>query len=184
MNLRKINRLFILLFIIGASHTVSVASADSASVGSSGVGGAFMKGSTSVGVVLGSGTAFNDNYTILGVSVGYYVVRGLNLGIDLQRWFSGEPSITKVSPQINYVFTQPETVKPYIGTFYRRTYYGDYKGISLEDQDSYGFRAGAYFTSNNRFYFGAGAVYEEYIDCNALADCSSTYPELLFYASF
>ena len=78
-----------------------------ASVGTGGVSTAFSANSTAVGVVLGSGSAFNDDYLILGVGVGYYVVDGLELGIDLHHCFSGDPSITKLSPQIRYVFTQP-----------------------------------------------------------------------------
>ena len=112
------------------------------------------------------------------------MIRGLELGIDLQHWFSGEPSITKVSPQIRYVFTQPRLIKPYVGAFYRRTYFGDYKGIDLDDRDSYGYRAGAYFSSDNRVYIGGGVVSEEYKDCAVLTNCSTTYPEILFTVSF
>ena len=179
MNLRILNKLAIAFVLLGTGQMVSAAS-----VGTGGVSTAFSKDSTAVGVVLGSGSAFNDNYVILGVGVGYYVMQGLELGIDLQHWFSGEPSITKLSPQIRYVFTQPKVVKPYIGAFYRRTYYGDYRGIELDDQDSYGYRAGAYFSTDNRVYIGGGVVYEEYTDCNDSTDCSSTYPEILFTVSF
>jgi hypothetical protein len=167
------------ILLLGLSNVAVAVSA-----GSGGVSTAFSKNSTSVGVVLGSGSAFNDNYVILGLGVGYYVVRGLELGIDLQHWVSGDPSITKVSPQIRYVFTQPKVVKPYIGAFYRRTYYGSYNGIDLDDQDSYGYRAGAYFSTDNRVYIGGGVVYEEYKDCISSTDCSSTYPEILFTVSF
>ena len=179
MNSRTINKFVVLLILLCASKSGLAASA-----GTGGIGTAFSKNSTSVGVVLGSGSAFNDNYVILGVGVGYYVVRGLELGIDLQHWFSGEPSITKVSPQIRYVFTQPKVIKPYVGAFYRRTYFGDYKGIDLDDRDSYGYRAGAYFSTDNRVYIGGGVVYEEYKDCAVFTDCSTTYPEILFTVSF
>jgi hypothetical protein len=155
-----------------------------ATAGSGGVGTAFSKNSTSVGVVVGSGSAFNDNYTVLGVSAGYYVSNGLELGIDLQRWFSGEPTITKISPQLRYVFTRPQTLKPYVGAFYRRTSYGDFNGIDLDDQDSFGYRAGAYLSTDNRVYIGAGVVYEEFKDCSRLTDCSTTSPELLFTVAF
>ncbi len=155
-----------------------------ASVGSGGIGTAFSKNSTSLGIVAGTGGAFNNSYIILGVSAGYYVARGLELGIDLQHWFSGTPSITKLSPQIRYVFTQTKVIKPYVGAFYRRTYFGDVNGSSLADQDSYGYRAGAYFSSNNRVYIGGGVVYEQYSDCTAVSDCSITYPEILFTVSF
>jgi len=176
---RATNKLLIGILLLGLSNVAVAVSA-----GTGGVSTAFSKNSTSVGVVLGSGSAFNDNYVILGLGVGYYVVRGLELGIDLQHWVSGDPSITKVSPQIRYVFTQPKVVKPYIGAFYRRTYYGSYNGIDLDDQDSYGYRAGAYFTTDSRVYIGGGVVYEEYKDCISSTDCSSTYPEILFTVSF
>ena len=167
------------MIFTGTSHTILAASA-----GTGGVGASFSKNSTSLAIVVGSGSAFNDNYTILGLGVGYYVAQGLELGIDLQRWISGEPTITKVSPQIRYVFTQPKTIKPYVGAFYRRTHFGDYNGIELDDRDSFGYRAGAYFSSRNGVYIGAGVVYEEFKNCSALADCSTTDPELLFSISF
>ena len=176
---RATNKLLLGILLLGLSNVAVAVSA-----GTGGVSTAFSKNSTSVGVVLGSGSAFNDNYVILGLGVGYYVVRGLELGIDLQHWVSGDPSITKVSPQIRYVFTQPKVVKPYVGAFYRRTYYGSYQGIDLDDQDSYGYRAGAYFSTDNRVYIGGGVVYEEYKDCISSTDCSSTYPEILFTVSF
>ena len=179
VNLRRINKLTVLLILLCASKSGLAASA-----GTGGISTAFSKNSTSVGVVLGSGSAFNDDYVILGVGVGYYVVRGLELGVNLQHWFFGDPSITQLSPQIRYVFTQPKVIKPYVGVFYRRTYYGDYKGIDLDDQDSFGYRAGAYFSTDNRVYIGGGVVYEEYKDCSAFTDCSTTYPEILFTVSF
>ena len=179
MSLRIIKSLTVLIILTGISNSTLAATA-----GTGGIGTAFSKNSTSVGVVVGSGSAFKDDYIILGLSAGYYVAEGLELGIDLQRWFSGEPSITKISPQIRYVFTQPKVVKPYIGAFYRRTQYGDFNGIDIDDQDSFGYRAGAYFSTDNRVYIGAGVVYEEFTDCSIFTECSTTSPEILFTVSF
>ena len=139
--------------------------------------GPFSQGSQSVSVIAGSGSAFRDDYLILGVGYGYYLVDGLELGIDAQFWLSGDPSITKVSPQIRYVFTQPKTIKPYLGGFVRRTYID-----GLEDLDSVGYRAGLNFMGRGNFFFGAGIVYERYQDCNEtiFSSCSETYPEILF----
>jgi hypothetical protein len=176
---RLIKSLAVLIVISGISNSTLAATA-----GTGGLGTAFSKNSTSVGVVVGSGSAFNDDYIVLGISAGYYLTEGLELGVDLQRWFSGDPTITKVSPQIRYVFTQPKVIKPYVGAFYRRTYYGDFNGIELDDQDSFGYRAGAYFSTNNRVYIGAGVVYEEFTDCSRFTECSITSPELLFTVSF
>jgi hypothetical protein len=179
VSLRIIKKVAVLLILTG-----TINSALAASVGTGGVSTAFSKNSTSVAVVIGAGSAFNDNYTILGLGIGYYVVKGLELGIDLQRWISGEPTITKVSPQIRYVFTQPEIIKPYVGAFYRRNSYGDFNGIELDDQDSFGYRAGAFFSTNNRVYIGGGVVYEEFKDCSEFTECSITYPEIIFTVSF
>ncbi len=179
MNFRTISKIAVLLVFLGVCNITLAAS-----VGTGGISTAFSKNSTSVGVIVGSGSAFNDNYIILGVGVGYYVVKGLEIGLDVQHWFSGDPSITKVSPQIRYVFTQPKVIKPYVGAFYRRTYFGDFNGTSIPDQDSFGYRAGAFFSTNNRVYIGGGIVYEEYKDCGRLLECSTTYPEILFMVSF
>ncbi|HKJ51632.1 MAG TPA: outer membrane beta-barrel protein [Gammaproteobacteria bacterium] len=177
--MRIIARLAVLIILTGIGHSALAASA-----GTGGLGAAFSKNSTSIGVVVGSGSAFNDDYIVVGLSAGYYLTDGLELGLDLQRWFSGDPTITKVSPQIRYVFTQAKTFKPYVGAFYRRTSYGDFNGIELDDQDSFGYRAGAYFSTNNRVYIGAGVVYEKYKDCSRFTECSTTSPEILFTVSF
>lgn len=158
----------------------------SRSIGNHGMGAAFSKGVSSFGVVVGSGSAFDENYFILGAGFGYYMAQGLELGIDAQHWFYGEPEITKVTPKITYVFSQLRNVNPYVGAFYRRTFYGDgdINGQSIEDQNSYGYRAGAYLNSSDRFYIAVGIMHEEYVDCSPLVDCSSTYPELIFTVSF
>ncbi len=174
MNLKTVSNQAVAIILLCSSHFVSASS-----IGTGGVGTAFSKGSTSIGIVAGSGRAFQDDYIILGVGVGYYVANGLELGIDVQRWFSGDPSITKVSPQIRYVFAKPKTIKPYIGAFYRRTFVDN-----LDDVNSFGYRAGAYFTSNRGVYIGGGIVYEEYQDCSRFIDCNTTYPEILISVSF
>ena len=139
--------------------------------------GPFQQGSQSVSILAGAGSAFGDDYIILGAGYGYYVVSGLELGIDAQFWLSGDPSITKLSPKINYVFTQPEKIKPYVGAFYRRTYID-----GLDDLDSIGYRAGLNFMGQGNLFFGLGVVYESYQGCNETVynDCSNTYPEIIF----
>lgn len=167
------------VILLGLTH-----SAYSASVGSGGISTAFSKGATSVSALVGSGTAFKDDYVILGVGASYYVSQGFALGVDAEHWISGEPSITKITPKATYVFTQPKKFRPYVGAFYRRTFYGDYKGRSIDDQNSYGYRVGTYFSASTNVYVGGGFVFEKYLDCDARTDCSSTYPELIFSASF
>lgn len=160
--IRKLYTLFVLLICMNTSSALA---------------GPFSQGSQSVSVIAGAGSAFRDDYIILGVGYGYYVIDGLEVGIDAQFWLSGDPSITKLSPQIRYVFTQPKTVKPYVGAFYRRTY-----TEGLDDLDSIGYRAGLNFMGQGNFFFGAGVVYENYQDCSetVFTSCSDTYPEILF----
>jgi len=174
MRLQKKNKLLVVILLSTLSETAVAASA-----GTGGLGAAFSKGATNISIVAGSGRAFQDDYIIFGVGAGYYVVNGLELGIDVQHWFSGDPSITKVSPQIRYVLTQSKAIKPYVGAFYRRTFIDN-----LDDQNSFGYRAGAYFSGNNGVYIGGGIVYEEYQDCSQFIDCSTTYPEILISVSF
>jgi hypothetical protein len=173
MNLKNLKKVMLSLLILCAGNVALAASA-----GTGGAGAAFSKNSISLGFVAGSGSAFNEDYVILGAGFGYYLVDGLELGVDVQRWFSGSPSITKISPQVRYVFTQPKVIKPYFGLFYRRTIIEDFR-----DYDSIGYRAGAYFSSKNGVYIGGGIVYEEERDC-PFVDCSNTYPEILITVGF
>lgn len=95
------------------------------------------------------------------------------MSLDIYLWGS-----SVVSMQIKYVFTQPKVIKPYVGAFYRRTFIED-----LDDSDSFGYRAGAYFSGKNGVYIGGGLVYEEYKNCNFI-ECSTSYPEILMSVSF
>ena len=182
------NKVLALLMALGLSNFTHAAS-----IGSRGIGTAFSEGSASFGAMIGSGSAFDESYFILGAGIGYYLTQGLELGINAQYWLSGKPSISKITPKITYVFPQVGSSNPYIGTFYRRTFYGegdissDASSASdgrIKDQNSYGFRAGAYINTDNQVYIGGGIVYEKYIDCHPLLDCTSISPELIFTVSF
>ncbi len=142
--------------------------------------GGFEQGSKNISVLLGSGQSFNENYIILGAGFGYYVVNGLELGVDAQYWFSGSPSIAKISPQITYVLPLKAKIKPYVGVFYRRTFVN---ASSIPNQNSYGYRGGVYFSSRSGVHLGGGLVYEKYPDCH-IGECSNTYPELLISIGF
>ncbi|HEY6239791.1 MAG TPA: hypothetical protein VIW78_03055 [Burkholderiales bacterium] len=145
------------------------------------VAGVFSKGSTSLAIIGGSGYAFNQSYLVLGLGVGYYVIDGLNVGLSVESWSGANPTLYKVTPSVQYVFHQIPHLKPYIGTFYRRTYVENQSDIN-----SWGGRAGAYLSAGRSAYVGFGAVYESYIDCNKTVyhSCSDTYPEVSFTISF
>lgn len=145
------------------------------------VAGVFGKGRTHFAVLGGTGYAFDENYFVLGVGVSYYLFDGLNVGLMVESWSGGDPSMYKVTPSVQYVFHQVPTVKPYVGVFYRRTYID-----GLSDISSMGGRAGAYFEVGRNAFFGAGVVYEFYVDCDKAVyrSCSDTYPELSITIAF
>ena len=66
----------------------------------------FDKGRSTIAISAGNGSAFNDNYLILGLGYGYYLANGLQLGIDFDFWLNGSPSVYQVTPEIQYVFHQ------------------------------------------------------------------------------
>ena len=139
--------------------------------------GPFDKGKMNVSLVVGAGSAFNENYTIVGAGLDYFVLHGLQLGVDAQAWLGGDRSIYKISPQARYVLDTGTSLKPYIGAFYRKTYIEN-----LDDLESVGGRAGVYLRTDGRYSLSAGVVFENYLDCNdtVFNNCSETYPELVF----
>jgi len=141
----------------------------------------FQAGSPRVSFVAGSGRAFDDNYVVLGLGAGYFILNGLEIGLDGEAWLGGDPDIYKLSPQIKYVLPLQSPLRPYAGAFYRRTFIDGY-----DDQDSAGGRAGVYYSSSGNMYMGVGVVYESYLDCNDRLDtsCDYLYPEITLAFSF
>jgi hypothetical protein len=141
----------------------------------------FREGSRRFSVFVGAGTAFGDNYTIVGAGLGYFVLDGLEAGLEYESWLGGEKGIQRISPQLTYVFALPGTVKPYAGVFYRRTLIEQY-----EDTNDAGARAGALFLYGRRAYLGIGIVAEQHLSCDrtVYASCSDTYPEFVVAVIF
>jgi hypothetical protein len=136
----------------------------------------FTQGSARLSIFLGSGTAFNQDYTIIGLGGGYFVADGVEVGLDVETWTGNTPHIEQVSPQVRYVFDVDGIVKPYAGVFYRRTHIESYR-----DTDSVGARAGVFFLAGKNAYFGAGLVLDNHLSCDraVYTHCSEIYPELL-----
>ena len=141
----------------------------------------FADGSMRLSVLVGNGYAFDESYLVVGVGFGYFIAKGLELGIDAESWSGSTPGITKISPALRYVVPTNSAVRPYVGVFYRRTMIDNY-----DDLNSTGGRAGIYFMSGQGSYFGLGAVYEKYLSCNEAIyrSCSDTYPEIIFAIAF
>ena len=143
--------------------------------------GFFAKGKKQFTLFGGTGYAFDESYIVLGAGLRYYVIDGLNIGLDLETWTSGDPGILKITASTQYVFYQAAKVQPYVGVFYR---YTDVE--NLESIDSAGGRAGVYLAMGRNSHVGLGVVYESYIDCNprVWSSCDETYPEVSFAFAF
>lgn len=137
--------------------------------------GPFNEGSVGLGIVLGQGTAFNDTYDIYGIGIGYYVVDGLELGLDYEVWSGGSPAIRQYSPKLNYVFSPNSDASLYLGGFYRLT-----EIDGLPDDEAIGARLGLYLRSGKRAFLGFGVAMIEYQDCveTPTNTCTDTYPEI------
>ena len=141
------------------------------------VAGVFSKGRTHFAIYGGTGYAFNDDYFVIGGRGSYYFANGFNAALGAEVWTGGNPDISKITPSIQYVFYKRPVTKPYIGTFYRRTFIEN-----LPDLESTGVRAGVYIASSKNLYIGIGAVYESYLDCEETIyrTCDDSYPEISF----
>ena len=141
----------------------------------------FARGNFRASVVGGSGRAFDDTYFILGLGAGYYLIDGLEVGLDGEAWFGGDPDIYKISPALRYVLPLDAMLRPYVGGFYRHTFIQ-----GLDDLDSLGARGGVYFVTGSNWFFGVGVVYESYLNCSesTYSSCDDVYPEITFSISF
>jgi hypothetical protein len=128
-------------------------------------------------LTLGWGSAFGNDYFVLGLGAGYFVANGLELGLGLEGWWGSTPNIYRLSPSIRYVFWQLGSVQPYAGVFYRWNFISD-----RDDTSSWGGRAGIYYRAGGRKYLGVGMVWEHFNDC--AGDCTNSYPEFLVAFGF
>lgn len=135
----------------------------------------FDEGNITANIALGSGQFFEEDYLIIGAGAGYYVIDGLQVGVDIDYWSGGNPSIYEITPGLTYVYKNTSQFKPYLGAFYNRTFIENF-----EDSDALGYRAGVYMTTGRSSYFGIGLVRTELQDCTdtVFIDCSETHSEI------
>ena len=135
----------------------------------------FDKGNTTATFALGSGKTLNENYLIIGAGIGYYIKDGIEVGVEVDYWSGGDPSIYEITPKLSYVYDNASQLKPYLGVFYNRTFIE-----GLDNSDAVGYRAGVLMYSSRNAYLGAGIVHKELQDCtNTLfLKCSETYSEI------
>lgn len=160
------------LCFVGQAHPAA-----SLSVGASLFEAGRWRGSFSLGSSQGAG----NTYTVAGLGVGYFVANGLELGLDGEAWMGSSPQVYKLTPGVRYVYSSLERFWPYVGAFYRRTFYE-----RLNDLNTYGGRYGAYVALSGNAYAGVGGVYEKLVGCDdkKYDSCTSTYPEITLSLSF
>lgn len=139
------------------------------------------QGSSTIGVTLGSGSALDRTYTVIGARLGYFVADGFEFSVGGELWRGNDPDIYKITPEIRYVWFHLPGVKPYVGGFYSRTVYD-----GLPDRNTYGVKGGAYFPISPNAHLSAGLVYEKIEACTTAVyiDCSQIYPEFSLNVSF
>ncbi len=128
-------------------------------------------------VSIGLAGGFNGTQGSIGGSVGYFVIKGLELAAEGAVLVQGETTIGILGPAARYIVWQVPTIHPYVGTFYRHWFIAD-----IEDKDSVGGRVGI-ITSQDPFYVSAGVVYERFLFCDD-ATCAYVTPELSLGISF
>lgn len=140
--------------------------------------GMFSQGRRHVNGTVGWGSSFGQDYLLVGLGVGFYVRNGLNVGLDFEGWFLGEPTMYKISPRADYVMWRAPRIKPYVGAFYRWNFVSDF-----DDQSSLGGRAGAFYKGTRGGMAGAGVVYERFLS-DVFDDRDVIYPEIFVAVSF
>jgi hypothetical protein len=111
---------------------------------------------------------------ILGGGFGYYLVDGLEAGLEGQVWLFDEPTIGTITPQVRYVLHMVPVIKPYVGTFYRRYLIGN----DFNDFSSVGARAGGILLlGGGRAFLGLGALYEHILEDESVLSSDEWYPE-------
>lgn len=144
--------------------------------------GMFSKGRKRVSVTGGWSHSLGEDYLLVGVGAGYFLANGLDVGVDFEGWFFGNPTVYKLSPRADYVMWKSPRMKPYVGGFFRRTFITG----GAEDLNSLGGRAGVFYKGTRGGMVGAGAVYERYLNCDdtLYSSCDTFYPEIFFAVSF
>jgi len=117
----------------------------------------------------------DNDYTVLGGSVNYFVVDGLSAGLSLSAWLGDKPSITQITVPLTYYVPIESSFRPYFGAFFSRTFMGDNGPIKYEDYSSYGGRAGIAMQLSGSAYMSFGWVQEKFND--GREESSRGYPE-------
>jgi len=117
----------------------------------------------------------DNDYTVIGGSLNYYVVDGLSTGVSFSTWLGDKPSINQVTVPLTYYVPLESSFRPYVGAFVSRTFMGNDGAIKYEDYTSYGGRVGIAMQISGNSYMSFGWVQETYD--NGQESGSRGYPE-------
>lgn len=155
-------------------------------VGTAQAKGPFDQGSMRIAVGGGTSTNINgDTAFIIGGGLNYYLVDGLEVGLDGDYWFGADPGRWSLSPQARYVLHFIPVLKPYAGAFMRQIFIDE----PYDDLTSLGVRAGAFWVSGGGSFFGFGVAHEVFTagcdeDDEGVDSCAITYPEITLAIAF
>lgn len=135
----------------------------------------FSSGTVRFSGSLSASSGFDGSNVQVGVGVGYYLLDGLELGLDARSWLGGKYDVHELEPSITFVLSHFGSLKPYGGVMYRRTFIED-----LEDTSAYGGRAGIFLQQTGNMHVRAGVAGIRYQNCDDTVrpDCWEFYPEV------
>jgi hypothetical protein len=127
----------------------------------------------------GGGTTFGGGGFVLALGFGYFVLDGLEVGLDGDIWLGGDNLMGSLSPQVRYLLPYIYPVIPYAGIFYRHIFIEK----PWDDQDYFGGRLGLLISMQNRFMIGGGIVLQYALEDYG-EDRFDYYPEISFNFTF
>jgi len=117
----------------------------------------FSQGNKNFGFTLGSSDNFNQNYTVVGVDVNYFILDNLSLGTDYKGFFGSSPKIQQLTVPVTYHLPlENTTYKPYLGAFFNHTFLEE----PFKDYSIYGGRAGLSIQTSINSFMSLGWVQE------------------------
>jgi len=143
---------------------------------------AFERGTSSVALSVGSGQQLGHDYTVINGRYGYFFVKEFEASMALELWRGNSPEIYKIIPELRYVYSASQTLKPYAALFVGFATYGG----AVADRTTYGAKAGMYLKLNPGAHLGLGFVHERIENCDPAAyrNCQYTYPEVSLNFTF
>jgi hypothetical protein len=147
--------------------------------------GIFSSGRMRFSLNAGTSNSLNGTkqYFNIGGGFGYYVIKGLEVGIQGQVLFGSEPNFYMATPYTTLVWAKSpiKPIYPYIGAFYKNVWAGggsEYESLGFQ---SLGARTGVYYVPDRRgLLVGIGVAYEKRLSCDPSQkeiNCDWIYPE-------